>query len=45
MDLHVNDVDYILLTHIHLDHAGGAGRLVAALPRARSWCIRAAPRT
>ena len=28
-------VDYIFLTHIHLDHAGGAGRLVAALPRAR----------
>ena len=27
-------VDYILLTHIHLDHAGGAGRLAAALPRA-----------
>ncbi len=28
-------VEYILLTHIHLDHAGGAGRLAAALPRAR----------
>jgi len=28
-------VAYILLTHIHLDHAGGAGRLAAALPRAR----------
>ena len=27
-------VEYILLTHIHLDHAGGAGRLAAALPRA-----------
>ena len=34
-DLDVNDVDYLLLTHIHLDHAGGAGNLVAALPRAR----------
>jgi glyoxylase-like metal-dependent hydrolase (beta-lactamase superfamily II) len=28
-------VDYILLTHIHLDHAGGAGTLAAALPLAR----------
>jgi glyoxylase-like metal-dependent hydrolase (beta-lactamase superfamily II) len=34
-DLDVNDVDYLVLTHIHLDHAGGAGELVAALPRAR----------
>ncbi len=34
-NLEVDDVDYILLTHIHLDHAGGAGRLAAALPRAR----------
>jgi glyoxylase-like metal-dependent hydrolase (beta-lactamase superfamily II) len=28
-------VDYVLLTHVHLDHAGGAGRLAAALPNAR----------
>jgi len=34
-DLSVDDVDYILLTHVHLDHAGGAGGLAAALPRAR----------
>jgi len=27
-------VEYIFLTHIHLDHAGGVGRLAAALPRA-----------
>jgi glyoxylase-like metal-dependent hydrolase (beta-lactamase superfamily II) len=27
-------VDYVLVTHVHLDHAGGAGDLVAALPRA-----------
>jgi glyoxylase-like metal-dependent hydrolase (beta-lactamase superfamily II) len=33
--LDVDAVDYILLTHVHLDHAGGAGRLAAALPRAR----------
>ena len=35
-ELDVDAVDYILLTHIHLDHAGGAGRRLAeALPRAR----------
>ena len=28
-------VDYILLTHVHLDHAGGAGRLATLLPQAR----------
>jgi hydroxyacylglutathione hydrolase len=28
-------VDYVVLTHIHLDHAGGAGSLLAALPNAR----------
>jgi glyoxylase-like metal-dependent hydrolase (beta-lactamase superfamily II) len=29
-------VDYVFLTHVHLDHAGGAGRLMQALPRARA---------
>jgi glyoxylase-like metal-dependent hydrolase (beta-lactamase superfamily II) len=28
-------VDYVLLTHIHLDHAGGAGGLVQQLPHAK----------
>jgi len=27
-------VDYLLLTHVHLDHAGGAGRLMRQLPNA-----------
>jgi len=27
-------VDYLLLTHVHLDHAGGAGRLIRELPNA-----------
>lgn len=27
-------VDYVLLTHVHLDHAGGAGALMQALPNA-----------
>lgn len=29
------DVDWILTTHVHLDHAGGAGALMRALPNAR----------
>ncbi len=29
------DVDYVFLTHIHLDHAGGAGLLMQKLPNAR----------
>jgi glyoxylase-like metal-dependent hydrolase (beta-lactamase superfamily II) len=27
-------VDYVLLTHVHLDHAGGAGALLRELPQA-----------
>jgi glyoxylase-like metal-dependent hydrolase (beta-lactamase superfamily II) len=29
-------VDYVFLTHVHLDHAGGAGRLIHELPNARA---------
>jgi|HigsolmetaAR202D_1030399.scaffolds.fasta_scaffold00204_32 glyoxylase-like metal-dependent hydrolase (beta-lactamase superfamily II) len=28
-------VDYVILTHVHLDHAGGAGLLMQQLPKAR----------
>ena len=28
-------VDWLMLTHIHLDHAGGAGSLMCALPNAK----------
>ncbi len=28
-------VDYVMPTHVHLDHAGGAGALMQALPNAR----------
>jgi len=34
-DVDVADVDYVFLTHIHLDHAGGAGLLLQQLPNAR----------
>ena len=33
--LRPEQVDYVILTHIHLDHAGGAGRLLSHLPNAR----------
>ena len=29
------DVDWLILTHVHLDHAGGAGLLMQQLPKAR----------
>jgi glyoxylase-like metal-dependent hydrolase (beta-lactamase superfamily II) len=29
-------VDYVFLTHVHMDHAGGAGRLMQELPNARA---------
>ncbi len=29
------EVDWLILTHVHLDHAGGAGELIAQLPNAR----------
>ena len=29
------DVDWLVLTHVHLDHAGGAGALMRHLPNAR----------
>lgn len=30
-----NQVKYVILTHIHLDHAGGAGELMSHLPNAQ----------
>ncbi len=29
-----DSVDFVILTHVHLDHAGGAGALIRALPNA-----------
>lgn len=38
------DVDWLVLTHVHLDHAGGAGVLMRELPNARLLAHpRAAP--
>ncbi len=34
-DLEPSAVDYVFLTHVHLDHAGGAGLLMQRLPNAR----------
>ncbi len=37
LGIHADAVDHILCTHIHMDHAGGAGYLAAALPRANVY--------
>jgi len=35
LGLATDAVDYVVLTHIHLDHAGGAGAMMQAFPNAR----------
>jgi hydroxyacylglutathione hydrolase len=35
LDLSPTQVDYVFLTHVHLDHAGGAGAMMRAFPAAR----------
>ena len=35
LGLSVDSVDYVIATHVHLDHAGGVGLLMQSLPRAR----------
>lgn len=35
LDLGVDAVDWVIPTHVHLDHAGGVGGLLAQLPHAR----------
>src|SRR5437588_624452 len=31
------DLAHVVVTHIHLDHAGGLGRIAAAFPKATVW--------
>lgn len=35
IDVDVGAVDYVFLTHVHLDHAGGAGQTMQHLPNAK----------
>jgi glyoxylase-like metal-dependent hydrolase (beta-lactamase superfamily II) len=35
LGMSVDQVDWVIPTHVHLDHAGGVGTLMAALPQAR----------
>lgn len=35
LGLSADAVDYVILTHIHLDHAGGAGLMMQAFPQAQ----------
>jgi glyoxylase-like metal-dependent hydrolase (beta-lactamase superfamily II) len=37
-------IDYVIATHIHLDHAGGAGKLIKSMPRARVMVYEKAAR-
>ena len=37
LGLTVDAVDFVILTHVHLDHAGGAGSMMAAFPNA--WLV------
>ena len=36
LDVDPGDVDFVFLTHVHLDHAGGAGLLMQSLPNAKA---------
>jgi glyoxylase-like metal-dependent hydrolase (beta-lactamase superfamily II) len=35
LDVKFEDVEYVAITHVHLDHGGGAGTLLKSLPNAK----------
>jgi glyoxylase-like metal-dependent hydrolase (beta-lactamase superfamily II) len=35
LDVKFEDVEYVAVTHVHLDHGGGAGTILKALPNAK----------
>ncbi|MFJ7953189.1 MBL fold metallo-hydrolase [Lysinibacillus sp. NPDC096418] len=35
LSISVEDIDYVIVTHIHLDHAGGAGLFLQSCPNAK----------
>ena len=35
LDINLQDIKYVAITHIHLDHGGGAGTLLKSLPNAK----------
>lgn len=37
LDIAYDAVDYLIVTHVHLDHAGGAGLLLQSLPNAQFY--------
>jgi glyoxylase-like metal-dependent hydrolase (beta-lactamase superfamily II) len=44
MEMGIKRVDLILLTHVHLDHSGGVGRLLEHFPMAHVFCHAKAKR-
>jgi glyoxylase-like metal-dependent hydrolase (beta-lactamase superfamily II) len=37
LGVHANDLAHVVVTHIHIDHAGGAGSYASRFPRATIW--------
>jgi len=44
LGVRADDLAHIVVTHIHMDHAGGVGDLLQAFPRARVWVHEAGAR-